>query len=142
MGERCTYCGVDPSVSVLARWDLHLPLPPPSQNDLSSARGGRAKRFKYKGWRDRYQAAVRAAADAVGVPQAARIRRVTFIRLYAGRMQRFDYGNLVGGMKPLLDAMVRERLLRDDREEFLDDHYHQMRSEPVGVRILIEELGS
>lgn len=37
-----------------------------------------------------------------------------------------DYGNLVGGFKPILDAMTLEFLLFDDSPEWVDDHYTQV----------------
>ena len=51
-------------------------------------------------------------------------RRVTITRYSSGTL---DQGNLVGGCKPLIDAMVRLGLLVDDTPELLEDHYAQVK---------------
>ena len=38
---------------------------------------------------------------------------------------KVDRGNLVGGCKPLLDALKIEGVIRDDTEQWIDDHYEQ-----------------
>jgi len=48
--------------------------------------------------------------------------RVEIIRHSPGTL---DYGNHVGGCKPLLDALVIEGLLWDDAPRWLADFYHQ-----------------
>lgn len=48
--------------------------------------------------------------------------QLTITRHSAGEL---DYGNLVGGCKPLLDALVREGLIFDDSPTWLDDAYAQ-----------------
>lgn len=83
---------------------------------------------------------------AFKIPFAAARRRVTFTRCYGGRQQERDHDNLVGGMKSVLDAMVRELLLVDDRPQWAELHYAQQRlDESVaksarGLVVHLEEL--
>ena len=55
-----------------------------------------------------------------------------------------DYGNLVGGCKPLVDALVKTKLLVDDNPTNLRDHYRQVISDFVDdfdkVEITITDL--
>jgi hypothetical protein len=46
-----------------------------------------------------------------------------------------DYGNLVGGAKPLVDALVHEGVLYDDSPTYLADTYLQAEGKP---RIVVE----
>lgn len=66
-------------------------------------------------------------------------RAVTITRLLSGRKKKYDPGNLVGGAKPLIDELVRCRVLIDDAEEWAAISYAQERGECDGVRIEVEE---
>lgn len=44
--------------------------------------------------------------------------------------KELDFGNLVGGCKPLLDALKRACLIVDDNKEWLQDGYTQEKGEP------------
>ena len=117
-----------------------LSLMPPSQNIVSGNKGGRAAKAKYRKSRDDYCILLRAWMNELKIPDATSRRRVSITRRYSGRAKRMDRGNMIGGCKPLLDAMTRMGLIVDDREEFLQDHYYQIRSEVNEVEICIEEL--
>ena len=66
---------------------------------------------------------------------------VTFLRTYSGRQKLRDRGNLIGGLKPVLDAMTLTGLIVDDSPKWLTDYYHQARVETGGaLTIKIEEL--
>lgn len=122
------------------RWVFALSLMPPSQNVVSGNKGSRGAKAKYKKYRSDYEILIRAWMNELKIPDAKSRRRISIIRLYAGRSKRMDRGNMIGGCKPLLDAMTRTGLIVDDREEFLEDHYYQTRSEVNEVEIIIEEL--
>jgi len=78
-----------------------LPLATPSQNVYQ--RWHWARRGEY---RDTVQLLIRAAIAKLHLPQArAPVRAVVRMIRYGRRL--LDYGNLVGGAKPLLDALVR-----------------------------------
>lgn len=108
-----------------------------------------ARRVNVRGWRggeykrnrDAWQWLFKIERVNRRIPTATGRRRVTLTRLYSGRQRAFDRGNLVGGCKMILDAMVRESLIVDDKAEYLEDHYAQRRSATSGIVVLIEELG-
>lgn len=135
----CPYCGADPDVPVSARWAGFFPLEPPSQNRVAGNKAG--GRFVYRRFRDGYEFLFRAWRVREEIPLPARRRRVVITRHFSGQGKRRDRGNLIGGCKPLLDAMILAALIVDDRESDVEDHYKQERvaGEP-GVHILLEEL--
>lgn len=138
----CRYCRTDLSETPLWTVRFILPLEPPSQNQVSHNGKDWRKRKEYQRFRDHYIELFIAAKAKHNIPEAKGLRYAIFTRLYSGRGQVRDYGNLVGGMKPLLDAMHHEdvRLLRDDSPDLVRDFYHQMPSNAGGVTIELEEF--
>jgi hypothetical protein len=134
----CPFCGGDPSAPIYGRWEILLALEPPSQNEIAGNKGDFASRRRYKKYRDDYGWLLKSWAREI--PPPAGRRRVIVTRYYAGRGRRYDKGNLIGGCKPLLDAMVLAGLLIDDCEEDVEDHYGQERADHPGVHIILEEL--
>lgn len=62
-------------------------------------------------------------------------------RFYKKGKRPFDTGNLIGGFKPTIDALVETGLLRDDSPQWLQAWYFQKPS-PTGkdvVELVIEE---
>ena len=119
-------------------WQFTLSLEPPSQNTVSGNKG--SGRHKYKKLRDDYEFLFIVFRNELKIPKATGRRRVYITRLYSGRGQPRDRGNIIGGCKPLLDAMTRAKLIVDDKGEFLEDHYDQRRAKEKGVEIYIEEM--
>lgn len=78
------------------------------------------------------------------IPVATGRRRLTIVRVYAGRQRAFDRDNLHGGVKPLMDALKpkgeREGLLTDDDDAGVDLIVRQERGEASGTRITIEDI--
>jgi hypothetical protein len=114
---------------------IHLPYPTPSQNSLSGYSWRRRTI-----WRKKFE------SELLGECLRQRLKRpvttkrkVTITRHSAGTL---DKGNLIGGCKPLLDALVRLGLLVDDSPEWLDDHYRQVKCPRKAARteICIEEM--
>lgn len=136
----CPYCQTDCDAPVFGRWDIFLPLEPPSQNTVAQNKGSFKQRKRYTELRDTYKLLLKAAKTKHRVPDAKGLRRVIFTRLYSGRGQKRDRINIAGGCKPLLDAMRLSGLLVDDTEELVDDFYRQQRAERSGVLITLEEL--
>ena len=124
---RCPLCGGLPGAPVRMRWELNIPVEPPSQNTIATKGPtvfGRAARFQYKKIREAYVAALRILMMAhPRTPPATGHRRVRFTRLYSGRGRRRDKANMIGGMKTLVDAMVIVGLIRDDTEQGLGDTF-------------------
>jgi len=113
---------------------------PPSQNVVSGNRGSPKTRRKYREIRDTYVIMLRNAKQWENIPDAEVLRRVIITRLYSGRGQARDRGNIVGGCKPLLDAMHMVNLLVDDKDEWCRDFYGQERGDRSGVIVELEEL--
>ena len=132
----CSRCNAPLSIPG-KRWEFTLHLEPPSQNVVSGNKGG--GRFKYKDFRDFYRLLLKNQIQSLQIPPAKTKRRVLITRLYSGRGRKRDHGNIVGGCKPLLDALTLEGLLVDDSEKFVEDHYYQERGKDQGVRIVIDE---
>ena len=122
------------------RWVFALSLMPPSQNIVSGNKGSAKARSKYRKIRGDYVLLLQAWKNELKIPDATSCRRVSITRRYSGRSKRMDRGNMIGGCKPLLDAMTRTGLIVDDREEFLQDHYYQIRSDFNELEICIEEM--
>lgn len=143
MNGACAKCGYNPEVTVLASWVLTIERDPPSLNARLFNAG--ARRYAYHRERDAWIWEFRIARAALKIPPARTQRRVTFTRYYSGRQQERDRDNLIGGMKAVLDAMVHERLLVDDKPEWAELHYAQQRVSSTtphvrGLEVLIEEL--
>jgi hypothetical protein len=52
----------------------------------------------------------------------------TITRFYAGRCRQYDLENLVGGCKPLIDAMKEFRIIHDDNPDVWVGYYRQEKS--------------
>lgn len=75
------------------------------------------------------------------IPKATAKRRVLITRQWGKGKRAYDYGNMVGGCKPLLDAMTRTNLIVDDRPSMLAEYYFQEKA-PSGIpslSIVIED---
>jgi len=134
----CCKCGHDPLAAVGASWSLFIAKDPPSLNARLHNAG--ASRWKYAKERGVWGWLIRQARLATAATRATGKRRVTLTRVYAGRQKERDLDNAVGGGKPIVDALVREGLLIDDAPAWAEIHHAQVRGEPAGLRIDIEEL--
>jgi Holliday junction resolvase RusA-like endonuclease len=67
-------------------------------------------------------------------------RRVTITRRFAGRCQELDRDNLVGGAKPLVDALALAGLVLDDDKAHIELHVLQERHERNETLVVVEEL--
>jgi hypothetical protein len=106
-------------------WAFFIARRPPSLNEHVQNSG--PARWKYKREREAWCAAVRTARDEHAIPKATGPRWLIVRRQYKGREQERDYINLVGGCKALVDALVLEGLLVDDKPALLVDCYEQER---------------
>ncbi|HEU4727656.1 MAG TPA: hypothetical protein VFT22_07200 [Kofleriaceae bacterium] len=137
---KCVKCGHDPEAVVTASWTLELDKRVTSANLHVVNAGG--SRWRYAKERDAWAWLVRVArlAAAPGLAPADRRRRITVERVYAGRCQEIDVDNLVAGVKPLVDAMVREGMARDDSRAWLELHVMQRRAERNVTLVTVEEI--
>lgn len=141
----CVKCGYNPDAQATARWEFSIPRAIKSLNRATSNRGGRSKsaRAAQRKHRDELAAWMwyfRLAARTNGIGPARGRRRVTLTRIMQGRERPFDRDNLAGGCKVVVDAMVHEHLLVDDKPALAEIHYAQERGGKAGLHVLLEEL--
>lgn len=139
-GETCRLCGGRPDAEVAASWTFLVERDAPTQNVMGNNRGG--GRWRYKQEREAWRRLLWFPVNVWRIPDAVHKRRVTITRCYAGRQKIRDHGNLVGGLKPAVDAMVICKLLKDDSSEWAEIYYHQRRVSTAerGTLITIEEF--
>ncbi len=132
----CPACNYDPDAEVILTDVIVLHCNLLSQNALGSNTRGRSK---YRGIRNKY--VTQLSKFTTVLPEPTTKRRVFITRQYGAKKREYDYGNLVGGCKPLLDAMIKVGLIVDDRPSMLADYYFQRKSADGKdhIVILIEE---
>ena len=60
-------------------------------------------------------------------------------RVYTGKSREMDYGNLVGGLKPLGDSLTRNAVIFDDKPSCFKCDYSQRRGdEEIVILTLLE----
>jgi hypothetical protein len=139
VSDACRLCGGRPDAEVVASWTLEIDRDAPSQNLRLVNKG--PGRFAYSKERDLWVMLFMVAARSAGVSRVAAPRRVTLTRRYSGLKKLRDHANVIGGMKPVVDAMVRAGLLVDDSPRWFEGHYHQERvTRGGGTVVLLEEL--
>jgi hypothetical protein len=135
----CAFCGGDPEAAVAGRWEFFIERSASSLNDRLANVG--AKRWAYARERGEWLQWAQLARINGRIAKAKGKRRVVMTRFFGGRQRPFDYINLVGGAKSLVDALVLAELLVDDTPAQLEDHYRQLWHEAKsGVHIVIEEI--
>lgn len=134
----CARCGYDPTAIVTSRWEFTIARRVHSLNAHRGNYGG--QRWAYKRDRDAWQWEFKVARINARIPSAIAKRRVMLTRLYSGRERAFDVDNLVGGMKLVIDAMVREGLLIGDDPARAELHHGQRREATSGLAVVIEEF--
>lgn len=138
--EVCRLCGGMPDARVAATWTFRIDRDAPTQNVMGNNRGG--GRWAYRKERNAWADALGVAGIHLKIGLAQVRRRVTITRCYSGQQKLRDHGNLVGGLKAAVDAMVGIGLLKDDSPEWCEIYYKQSRVEKHerGTVITIEEL--
>lgn len=132
-------CFWDTEAIVLRSWELVLPLVWPSQNDLGANSRGHLG-WGYRKHRAKFEGCLRKFQHIV--PVASGFRRAFMLRSYGKRCRDYDYANLVGGGKPLVDSMVKLGYLVDDRPNTFQASYHQSKDDAGEnqVYIRLEEI--
>lgn len=134
----CAKCGHDPDAAVSARWVLLLDKRLGSVNARTVNSG--ASRWRYAKERDEWQSWVQVARVNQRITPARGRRRVSIERVYAGRGREMDERNL--DVKSLVDALVRESVLRDDAPAYLELHVSQRRGDKNQTVVTVEELAA
>jgi len=104
---------------------LILPFATPSQNQTERWHWAQKARL-----RDEVQLMTRVAMRKAGLPPGYRETRRMVLRVVRHGPKPLDFGNLVGGFKWCLDALVREGALRDDSTQWVSEHYSQATPHP------------
>lgn len=120
---KCEACDYDPTICVENTYTILIERSAQSLNSVGinhkSNRGYRGARNRWKRELKRYEGKV---------PKAEKKRRIYFTRYWGKGKRAYDYGNLVGGFKPLLDEIVRAGLLLDDSPKQCEEYYKQFKS--------------
>ena len=128
---------------------IRIPRRVTSQNNGGSNK--RAGMFAYKRERDAWIRDLHVMGLGRPMPRDGQQRVVRITREYSGRCQQMDYGNLVGGLKPVIDAMQREiggkarsikgaGLIVDDSSKHFLGIYEQRRTERDAVMFEVWDL--
>ena len=119
-------------------WSMVIEMTAVSQNVLKRKYRHHAA---YAKLRDAYRILVRNQMRLRGVPPAKCRRRVYLTRLMTKGERSFDRGNLIGGLKPMLDALKLEGAIVDDSEQWCDDRYAQDRHKfTPAILVALEDL--
>jgi hypothetical protein len=130
-------------------WTLVFPIGVPNANDRVVNRSSRNRAMKrafaimgarYRKQRAEWTMLVQSAMREAACPAATKRRAITLTRLYSGREREWDYGNLVGGCKVVIDAMKHAGLLVDDSPKWSDQQYRQERGAASGLRVEVTDL--
>lgn len=137
----CDRCGSEVSVLVSAAWHINIDQTAVSLNTHLVNHG--PSRHKYKKHRDTWAQEFMVARMNQKIPRATSKRLAVITRRFKRHGQvLLDYDNLVGGMKPLVDALCIEQLLLDDSEAGALIRYKQRSAESGGVTIELYELAA
>jgi len=139
----CVKCGHDPAATIAASWSFVIEREVVSLNERSTNRGAWRTRRAYKADRKAWAWHLRDQRLKLQIPAARAKRRITLTRIYGPGCRAFDRDNLAGGLKLVVDDIVKEGLLLGDRPKDAEIHYEQRRvaaGEVAGLRVVIEEL--
>lgn len=118
----CIACNYDPTLCVENTYSIHIDQSAQSLNAVGvNSKNNRG----YRGARNRWK---RKLASYEALPKATSYRRIYFTRYWGKGKRAYDYGNLVGGFKPLLDEIVRAGYLIDDSPKHCSEYYSQYKS--------------
>lgn len=108
---------------------IDFPLPSPSLNQWQRMHFHAKKRL-----RDRYEMVFRMHANSMTRAKPRQFRHVSIIRHGA---RELDHDNLVGGCKPILDALERAGLIYSDSPQYLRVDYGQRKASAKRVRTVV-----
>lgn len=100
--------------------DLILPFSSPSQNELQKWHWSMRRRF-----RQQVQIMIRMglSADGISLSESPQKKRRLEVTRVGHRI--LDVDNLIGGCKPIVDALKMEFLIQDDSPKWLESEYRQ-----------------
>lgn len=111
---------------------LTLPFASPSQNELDRWHWTKKRKL-----RDQCRLLIASQMRIAGIAPDAPPQEKRAVQVIRQGRKTLDYGNLVGGFKPILDALRLEYLLYDDSPQWVEDKYTQVLSrQPHGATII------
>ena len=117
----CKGCDYDDELVVTETYTLLLSRAAQSLNTVGvNSRNNRA----YRGSRRRWE---RLLVKYSHLKKATGPRRIYFCRYWGKGKRAYDFGNLVGGFKPLLDMICKLGLLINDAPNNCSEYYRQQR---------------
>jgi hypothetical protein len=135
----CPACGFDADLPTRLVGALSIPVSLPSQNQLGGNARGSAG-WHYRRLRQEFAAALHAALAAASIASATLKRRAWLKRVYRPGKRRYDYGNLVGGAKAVIDVLVNRGLLVDDSPQWFEGIYSQEPGPADAIHIRLEDM--
>ena len=133
----CKACNFDPELCVENTYILFLDQ---SAQSLNSVGVNSKNNRGYRGARNRWARTLN--KHSTFLTKAKKYRRIYFCRYWGKGKRAYDYGNLVGGFKPLLDEIVRAGYLIDDSPKYCSEYYTQYKSKTGKdyVEVVIEDV--
>lgn len=113
---------------------FEIPVKISSQNNTQYAHWSAYRKYREK-W---YKAVPLFCSDIQGI--MAPWSRWSIRRVYTGRSRELDFGNLVGGCKPIPDALIRIGAIPDDTSAHFKAEYSQDRGDREVVIITLWEI--
>ena len=99
--------------------EIKIPISMPSLNKLLKWHWSKkTKKRKF------YQLLIRNEMNRVGYKKVKK-NEFCSLEITTSVQRKYDYDNLVGGMKPLLDALRKEGFIYDDNPDSILVNYHQ-----------------
>ena len=120
---------------------IRIPRTPPSLNEL---RGKFKNIHEYQRLRDSIQSDIfhlTKKVDVRGLRAHKDLKHRAKVLILVERKKLLDKDNLYGGIKPLLDALVRLEFIVDDSAKWIDLDVTQEKSNDPQTVISIESLG-
>jgi hypothetical protein len=135
----CPACRFDANLPVCLVAELVIPVSFPSQNQLGANARGNAG-WHYRRLRQDFAAALHAELAKSKVPKAKGKRRVWFKRVYRSGKRPYDWANLVGGGKAIVDVLVTRGLLLNDTPRDLEGIYSQVPGDCDEIHLRFEDV--
>ncbi len=108
---------------------IEFPLPTPSLNQWQRMHFHAKKRL-----RDRYTTLFRVYATQITKAKPREFKRVRIVR-HGVRM--LDHDNMVGGCKPLMDALERAELIYSDAPQYVAVSYEQQKASATRTKTVV-----
>ena len=114
-----------------------IPVSPNGPGGLFRIHWGQRKRM-FEAWAWHVSVALNRLGNGPRLPEALKRRRKVFI--YQVRTRRLDRDNLWASVKPICDALKKNKLIFDDSEKWIELEVTQSTGKPNKTEITITDL--